>query len=531
MILPPPSQLIPLAPGIVFAGRYRVERIVGRGGMGFVYAVEHIDLRQRLALKVLSPTLARDEGVRQGLELEASVFGRIRSPHVVRPLDVGFDEETGCHYLTMELLEGNTLEGLVRTEGPLGPARALLLLQQVAAGLDAAHGYRDRAGVLTPIVHRDLKPANIFVVHPDEEPLVKILDFGLAKLLTDSADLSREVKGTCAYMSSEQANLEPSRPQTDIWALGLVAYFLLTDAAYWRSTTTKEVLTEIVARPPPKARLRLFEQGLHSSLPETFDDWLSCCLHREPSQRFRSAGLAIDELTSLLEASGVDQERPVVLRRDESRRREPLELTQTGAAVAETDLSTLASASRRVWSSAQERIQNPSRLGPLVGAALVLVALVGFFVLGSRESREPRQTPSRGRRPPEPNENREAAPDAPAVPNQRRSPREAGASEVTALRVPHSGRVPRQPTPVAETPTRPRVTGTQPVVDATAIKVADPSPSGTQTRVDTAGPTVTPTPNEGVLPGIPPSERYLQQPPGLPNANRYRTNEKPGKAR
>lgn len=483
----------PLESGTLFAGRYRVERIIGRGGMGFVYAVEHIGIRQQLALKVLNPALAEDEGIRQGFELEASVFGRIRSRHVVRPLDVGFDDKTRCHFLTMELLEGKTLEGLVRTEGPLAPARALRVLRQVAAGLDAAHGYRDGAGVPTPIVHRDLKPANIFVVHPDAEPLVKVLDFGLAKVLTESADLSREVKGTCAYMSSEQANQEPSYPQTDIWALGLVAYYVLTDAAYWRSTRTKEILAEILARPLPKASVRLSEQGLKSSLPEAFDDWLGRCLHRDPDERFRSAGVAIGELASLLESSGVDLEHPAVLRFDpQPSPLGPLELTQTRPTLPETDLSLLASACR-LWSdSVRPRIA--SRLGSLAGVAFVLGALVGFVALRPKENREPKQQPGQGASLQHPTKPREIVPDAPAAP----APREAGVGEHTPPK-----RVPAEPAiPAAKK--RP------PAAELTNIKTPahTPPPTGDRANAKTPPTPAASTRDESMLPRIPLRKHY-----------------------
>src|SRR5690606_23236040 len=138
-------------------------------------------------------------------------------------------------YLVMELLEGQTLAARVRERGPLTADEALRLLEQVAAGLDAAHGYREPGGVVKPIVHRDLKPENLFLARQhDGSVVVKILDYGIAKVLCDTTNVSQEVRGTPLFMAFEQITAGTLSPQTDVWALGLIAYYTLTGARYWR---------------------------------------------------------------------------------------------------------------------------------------------------------------------------------------------------------------------------------------------------------------------------------------------------------
>src|SRR3954470_79359 len=196
-----------LKPQQIFAGRYRIERFLAEGGMGAVFVGEHVSTDQRVAVKVLWPQVLASKDAVEKFQLEAKVAGRVSSEHIVRVIDAGFDETTRMPFLVMELLVGRTLESLVETEGPLPPAVAYEYLRQVAAGLDKAHGYVDKDGVLRPIVHRDLKPANIFLTRRESgEPLVKILDFGIAKVVSEGTNVSREVKGTPLFMAFEQAS-------------------------------------------------------------------------------------------------------------------------------------------------------------------------------------------------------------------------------------------------------------------------------------------------------------------------------------
>jgi serine/threonine protein kinase len=312
-----PERVSLLAPEQIFAGRYRILRPLARGGMGAVFEAEHTGTERRVALKVLLPSVAGTAGTREKFQQEAKISARVGSEHIVEVLDAGFDEPSGSLFLAMELLAGQTLAELIQSRAGLPPEEVIALLTQVAAGLDAAHGYRDARGALQPIIHRDLKPENIFVCRrKDGSSVAKILDFGIAKVLSDSTHASREVRGTPLYMAFEQVMAGALSPQTDVWALGLITYHALTGRRYWRSAEIPDsdiqaLFAEILSLPldPPSVRLR--ELGVTRELPAAFDSWLLRCLDRDPRRRFSSAGNAIANLRMVfdgavqsLEASG-----------------------------------------------------------------------------------------------------------------------------------------------------------------------------------------------------------------------------------
>jgi serine/threonine-protein kinase len=277
--------------------------------MGAVFEAEHTGTERRVALKLLLPSVAAAAGSREKFQLEAKIAARVDSEFIVEVLDAGFDEPSGSLYLAMELLVGQTLAELIKSGGPVSPEQLLPLFAQVAAGLDAAHGYRDAGGVLQPIIHRDLKPENIFLTRRrDGSTVAKILDFGIAKVLSDSTHASQEVRGTPLYMAFEQVTSGALSPQTDIWALGLIAYHGLTGRRYWRAAETpgagiQSLFGEILSLPlePPSERIR--QLGIAIKLPGAFDPWLLRCLDREPRRRFPSAGAAIAELREIFDCT------------------------------------------------------------------------------------------------------------------------------------------------------------------------------------------------------------------------------------
>jgi serine/threonine-protein kinase len=295
-----------LEPGQVFAGRYRIIRLIAPGGMGAVFEAEHTGTERHVALKLLWPHVMELKSSRDKFEFEAKVAARVQSEHIVHVLDAGFDEPTRSPYLVMELLPGGTLAQFVQERGRIGPELTVQLLLQVAKGLDAAHGLRNAEGSRTPIVHRDLKPENLMLVmRQNALPLVKILDFGISKLLSESRSTSHEIRGTPMYMAYEQVSAERISPQTDIWALGLIAYFMLTGRSYWRSAndpeaTMEALFMEIVLLPLAPASVRLREQNPDIELPPAFDGWLARCIDRAPERRFESASAAIISLDAVL---------------------------------------------------------------------------------------------------------------------------------------------------------------------------------------------------------------------------------------
>lgn len=296
-----------LKPGETFAGRYRVEREIGRGGIGVVFACRHLHTQEEVAVKVLKGDLPEPELVRKKFRVEWGVWQRSPSEHIVRTLDAGIDPESGRLYSAMELLRGETVAQRVRREGPLLPAQVVRIVEQVSSGLDAAHQARNERGEREPIVHRDLKPNNLFLTtRADGTMRVKILDFGSAKQLGDSTGVTHVLLGTPHFMASEQLRGEPVCPQTDVWALGLIAYYCLVGRNYWRVGSVAldadpiALQTEILSpeRVPPSQRWS--EQGVSGSLPLEFDAWFLRCLQRNPSERFESAGEAAQALARAL---------------------------------------------------------------------------------------------------------------------------------------------------------------------------------------------------------------------------------------
>jgi len=292
-----------LLPGTILGERYRIVEPLARGGFGAVYVAEQLTTERRVALKVLA-RYAENISVER-LLAEARVTSRILSDHIVQVIDAGVDATSGGVFVVMELLHGITLDDRVMDGGPLSAEETAECVRQIASGLDKAHGHVDRGGRPAPIIHRDLKPSNVFLTRRDDGgTLVKILDFGAAKVLSPTTKTSGVIRGTPQFMASEQALGEPSSPATDIWALGLIAFYLLTGQSYWLSVqqdgTESQLFAEIVSRPLLPASLRARQLGVAIALPPELDAWFFRCVNRNPAGRFGSAGLAAAELSHVL---------------------------------------------------------------------------------------------------------------------------------------------------------------------------------------------------------------------------------------
>ncbi|HEY5958052.1 MAG TPA: serine/threonine-protein kinase [Polyangiaceae bacterium] len=288
-----------------FAGRYEILSVLAKGGQGIVYVALDLARSTRVALKVVDSAFCVDRDPHTRLMREAKIGSCLECENVVEVFDAGWDERTGCSYLAMELLVGRDLQRVVSNDWPLAPSTVVDYLRQVASGLDRAHGFRIQRGG-SSIVHRDLKPANLFLCDAAEgKCVVKILDFGVAKILERFAPNSIELRGTPLYMAPEQLVGAAVTPATDIWAFGLVAFFLLTGRSYWmegqpNSGSLPRLFAEILTDPlvPPSVRVR--QLGLVCDLAAAFDAWFLRCCHRDPTRRFRSAGRALRALAKVM---------------------------------------------------------------------------------------------------------------------------------------------------------------------------------------------------------------------------------------
>jgi serine/threonine protein kinase len=242
--------------GTTIAGKYRVRRIVGGGSMGVVCEAEHLEIGKRVAIKLIDASLTGMSDVATRFRQEARATSLVESNHIVQVFDVGTDDELGL-YLVMEYLAGEDLARMLAREGRLPVDTAVRIALQVARGLAKAH----EVGV----VHRDLKPANIFLcASEDSQPMVKILDFGISKVIESSrASSARGLKvtrdgmvvGTPQYMSPEQAQGFSVDERTDVWALGLVLYEMLAGRpAYRELPTYEQFIIHLVSKPPDPLR-------------------------------------------------------------------------------------------------------------------------------------------------------------------------------------------------------------------------------------------------------------------------------------
>jgi serine/threonine-protein kinase len=303
----------PNLPSLI-ASRYVPVRLIAKGGMGAVYEVEHARTGEHLALKVLLSSVGSSTEELERFKSEARASARIKSEHVVHVTDADVAPELGgAPFLVMELLEGADLEQQAGAS-PVAPATVVEWLRQVARALDKAH----RLG----IVHRDLKPENLFLARiEDRAPIVKILDFGIVKMAEDGARAtgSGQIVGTPRYLAPEQASKgRRITPATDRYALGLVAYRLLSGESYYRGNVLS-ILAQLLHEP-----LELPSQR-HPALGGAFDGWFLRACHREPEARFTSASEQVEALSTVFglpafAGQGAD-EATATDRRSRSRRR------------------------------------------------------------------------------------------------------------------------------------------------------------------------------------------------------------------
>lgn len=268
-----------LVEGDLVAGKYRVRELFARGGMGQLYTAEQLPLGRQVALKVLDPAFSNE--ARQRFLREAAALATIRHPNTVTVFDYGraavgrFD----LTFMVMEFVEGRTLSAVLAEEGVFGPGRALHIVTQVARAIREAHAMG--------IVHRDLKPSNLMLADASEGETVKVLDFGIAKRL-DENTLTRDgdVLGSPYYMAPEQVAGGAIDERTDIYALGVLLFNMLSGDLPFGSSIPMEAVLGQLEHPEPS--LAAYD------VPESLDALVKRCMARDPAARFAT----IDELTA-----------------------------------------------------------------------------------------------------------------------------------------------------------------------------------------------------------------------------------------
>jgi eukaryotic-like serine/threonine-protein kinase len=270
-----------IRPGQTLAGKYRIIREIGRGGMGVVYEAEDLKLKRTVALKFLPPGLTADPESRERFVHEAQAASGLDHANICNIHEID-EAEAGGMYIAMACYRGESLKETA-ARGPLEPARAVDIAWQVAEGLAKAHGQG--------MVHRDIKPGNVMVT---ADGVAKILDFGLAKLAGEAhLTLPGTTLGTVAYMSPEQARGDEVDARTDVWSLGVVLYEMATGSLPFGGDKEGAVLHAILHEPPRPVR------DLPSGYPSEFSQVLNRALAKEPAKRYPSAREMADALLDL----------------------------------------------------------------------------------------------------------------------------------------------------------------------------------------------------------------------------------------
>jgi eukaryotic-like serine/threonine-protein kinase len=280
--------------------KYHLEERLGEGGMGTVYLARHLLMDRPVAIKVLHPQFVENEAARTRFQLEALAAVRLHHPNAVSVTDFGQTSD-GLVYIVMELLKGRTLREILALEAPLETARAISIMLQASDAVAAAH----EAG----IIHRDLKPSNILVTRSAELPaVVKVLDFGIAKLASDMFDdedaaastLPGATLGTPRYMSPEQREGKDLTPATDVYSLGIILYEMLTGMAPFTGTSVDEIAIKHandIPRPP---------REIVAGIPEDVERIVLHALQKDPLARPANAAEFRRELLETAERLGLE---------------------------------------------------------------------------------------------------------------------------------------------------------------------------------------------------------------------------------
>lgn len=302
--------------GQVLDGRYRVESRIGEGGMGVVYLATHVTLGRKLALKVLRSDMARDVAVVQRFMQEARSASSIGHPNIVDIHDFGRLPD-GSVFFAMEYLEGESLSALIGRQGPFALGDAIRTIEPIASALGAAHALG--------IVHRDLKPDNIFLARrADGQPTIKVLDFGVAKVGGAASKMTRTgvVFGTPHYMSPEQAGGQSVDARTDVYALGVIMYEMMTGQVPFDADTFMGILTRHMFEAPPRPS----PAGMGGACAP-LEPVVLKCLAKRPEDRFQSMDELLEALRVVRSGGAFSFEPPAESTAEEPRNKTTLSTT------------------------------------------------------------------------------------------------------------------------------------------------------------------------------------------------------------
>ena len=352
-------------PGLVVADKYRVDEVIGEGGMGIVVSATHVGLEQRVAIKFLLPEAMRSAEVVERFLREARIAAKVNSEHVARVSDVGRVDD-GTPFIVMEHLEGADLGAILRRDGQLPVEEACEITLQACEALAEVHA----AG----IVHRDLKPSNLFVTRrADGAPCVKLLDFGISKL-TDPGDGGEDpaltatatIMGSPSYMSPEQLrSTKEVDARTDVWSLGAVLYEAVTGRGAFRRETVPQVCAMIASEEPaPPSSLR-------QEVPAELERAIMGCLIKDPEQRSTLVDLARGIVRLAPDRARVSLERV-----------EAILGTERSAPRGETRPRQPSETARAITARSTSKQEEPRRSGRTRWSLLFLLAAVGVLGAG-----------------------------------------------------------------------------------------------------------------------------------------------------
>jgi serine/threonine-protein kinase len=359
----------------VILGRYRLESLLRRGGMGSVWRAEHLKLKSPVAIKVLEAEVATDPAAVQRFLREAQAAAALRSPNVVQIFDYGVDEEQA--FIAMEMLRGEVLSERIARLGRVPPEEAFRFVGEVLRAMSKAH----EAG----IIHRDLKPDNVFIVK-DEPEFAKVLDFGVAKVkrgalgeVTGIGTQTGMMLGTPYYMSPEQAQAKEIDPRSDLWSIAVIAYEALLGRRPFQADSLGDLVLAICTLPTPVP-------SRTGPVPPGFDEWFVRGTQRDPARRFQSAREMAEELERVLKPAAATGARIVTARGVAPTPFVPTHTpsgVRTSAPPNELELTTgQRSAVTRLPSEPATKDGSSTLLALLLGAAALILLGVVVFVVG-----------------------------------------------------------------------------------------------------------------------------------------------------